>query len=112
MDTLSSSWASAPTVASSAILGQEGRVTEFVGISQQNGKPRGQRRGYVDGAARDEKDFWNPGQGGRRRDLPVLFPHSAGRSLGSDAQRTQDHPEGLSLPFKWELPLLLVWLLP
>uniref|UniRef100_A0A8C8WSS2 SCAN domain-containing protein 1 n=1 Tax=Panthera leo TaxID=9689 RepID=A0A8C8WSS2_PANLE len=82
------------------------------GKSAERGAHRGQRRGYVDGAATHEKDFWNPGQGGRRHDLPVLFPHSAGRSLGSDAQRTQVHPEGLSLPFKWELPLLLLWLLP
>lgn len=49
---------------SSAVLDQDGRVAEFVELSQQNGDPTEVGEGaVVDGAARDGKDIWHPGQG-------------------------------------------------
>nr|XP_007982034.2 zinc finger and SCAN domain-containing protein 32 isoform X2 [Chlorocebus sabaeus]XP_007982040.2 zinc finger and SCAN domain-containing protein 32 isoform X2 [Chlorocebus sabaeus]XP_037845860.1 zinc finger and SCAN domain-containing protein 32 isoform X2 [Chlorocebus sabaeus] len=75
MDALSSSWASAPPMASDAVPGQEGGDIEVGELNHQNGEPKEVEDGTVDGADRDEKDFRNPGQEVRKVDLPVLFPN-------------------------------------
>ncbi|XP_011885678.1 PREDICTED: zinc finger and SCAN domain-containing protein 32 isoform X5 [Cercocebus atys] len=75
MDALSSSWASAPPMASDAVPGQEGGDIEVGELNHQNGEPTEVEDGTVDGADRDEKDFRNPGQEVRKVDLPVLFPN-------------------------------------
>ncbi|XP_025226821.1 zinc finger and SCAN domain-containing protein 32 isoform X2 [Theropithecus gelada] len=75
MDALSSSWASAPPMASDAVPGQEGSDIEAGELNHQNGEPTEVEDGTVDGADRDEKEFRNPGQEVRIVDLSVLFPN-------------------------------------
>ncbi|KAF3818900.1 hypothetical protein GH733_012317 [Mirounga leonina] len=73
-EALSSSWASAPTVASGAVPGQEGRAAEPGELSQQNGEPTEVGEGArADGAAGDEQDFRDSAREGRRRDPPVFL---------------------------------------
>ncbi|XP_064446380.1 LOW QUALITY PROTEIN: zinc finger and SCAN domain-containing protein 32 [Mirounga angustirostris] len=68
-EALSSSWASAPTVASRAVPGQEGRAAEPGELSQQNGEPTEVGEGArADGAAGDEQDFRDSG-----REVSSLF---------------------------------------
>lgn len=62
---------------------------------------------WADGVAGDEGDFQETGREGRRRDLPVLFLHRMGRTLGSDSQGTGKSPQRLSPPIKRALPPLL-----
>ncbi|XP_047569732.1 uncharacterized protein LOC125090764 isoform X3 [Lutra lutra] len=68
VDPRSSSWASAPKVASRAVPGHEGRAAESGELSRQNGKPTAIGEGaWADGAAGDEGRFQDTG-----REAPVL----------------------------------------
>uniref|UniRef100_A0A8C7BZ86 Uncharacterized protein n=1 Tax=Neovison vison TaxID=452646 RepID=A0A8C7BZ86_NEOVI len=73
----SSSWASAPKVASRAVPGHEGRAVESGEMSRQNRKHIAIGEGaWADGVAGDEGDFQETGREGRRRDLLVLSQFS------------------------------------
>ncbi|XP_008069321.1 zinc finger and SCAN domain-containing protein 32 isoform X1 [Carlito syrichta] len=87
MDALSSSWTSAPSVASDAVPGQEGSNIEAGELNQQNGEPTEVEDGTVDGAHRDEKDLRNPGQKVRILDLPVLFPNRLGFEIRNEIKK-------------------------
>ncbi|XP_047569731.1 uncharacterized protein LOC125090764 isoform X2 [Lutra lutra] len=63
VDPRSSSWASAPKVASRAVPGHEGRAAESGELSRQNGKPTAIGEGaWADGAAGDEGRFQDTGR--------------------------------------------------
>ncbi|XP_033091851.1 zinc finger and SCAN domain-containing protein 32 isoform X5 [Trachypithecus francoisi] len=87
MDALSSSWASAPPMASDAVPGQEGSDIEAGELNHQNGEPTEVKDGTVDGTDGDEKDFRNPGQEVRKLDLPVLFPNRLGFEIKNEIKK-------------------------
>uniref|UniRef100_A0A8C5VJD2 Uncharacterized protein n=1 Tax=Microcebus murinus TaxID=30608 RepID=A0A8C5VJD2_MICMU len=82
VDAFSSSWASAPPLASDAVPGLEGSVIEAGELHRQNRESAEVvKDGTVDGTDRDDKDFRNPGQEVRKLDLPALFPDRLGKTL-------------------------------
>ncbi|XP_023081518.1 zinc finger and SCAN domain-containing protein 32 isoform X4 [Piliocolobus tephrosceles] len=87
MDALSSSWASAPPMASDAVPGQEGSDIEAGELNHQNGEPTEVEDGTVDGTDGDEKDCRNPGQEVRKLDLPVLFPNRLGFEIKNEIKK-------------------------
>ncbi|KAL2766547.1 zinc finger and SCAN domain-containing protein 32 isoform e, partial [Daubentonia madagascariensis] len=88
MDAFSSSWATAPPMASDAVPGLEGSVIETRELHQQNREPTEVvEDGTVDGTHRDEKDFRNPGQEVRKLDLSALFPNRLGFEIKNEIKK-------------------------